>query len=157
MLGVAQTGENSINANQTSQDQLSLNQMMMGMSAGQGYNNNLQAWQRQGAAVDAANKGQTAQQWNTVLGGAMGGLANGASKDANGNYTFDWSKFGKGAAGTMSGTSPNLWSSVAPGGVNGSTFNWGAQTPYTGGGWNPNQPNATSPTMNWSLSTGTNH
>ena len=150
MLGVAQTGENSINANQTSQDQLSLNQMMMGMSAGQGYNNNLQAWQRQGAAVDAANKGQTAQQWNTLLGGAMGGLANGASKDANGNYTFDWSKFGKGAAGTMSGTSPNLWGQVASqnNSVNGNnTFNWGSGS--NNYNWNQPQGNSNGGMTSW--------
>lgn len=151
MLGVAQGGENAINGKQLSTEQLALNQMMMGMQAGQSFNNSTDAWNRQGAAIDAANRGQTAQQWNTVLGGAMGGLAN------QGSGAFDWKKFGQGASGTMSGTSPNLWSQVTPGGSNGSTFNWGAQQPYSGGGWNPNQPFATSPTMNWSLGTGTNH
>jgi hypothetical protein len=149
MLGVAQTGENTINNNQLSQEQLALNQMMMGMQAGQGYNNSMDAWNRQGSAIDAANKGQTAQGWNSALSGIMGGVANGSQ-----GSTFDWKKFGQGAAGTMSGTSPNLWNMVAQPSSGG--FNWGGsstQTPYTGG-WNPSQPGAT-PSSNFSFSTRT--
>jgi hypothetical protein len=146
MFNLAQGGAGQIEGKQLSQEQLALNQMMMGMQAGQGYNNSMDQWNRQGTAIDAANKGQSAQQWRDVLGGAMGGIANQGTGD------FDWKKFGQGAAGTMSGTSPNLWNQVARPQVN-NGFNWGTQgaTPYTGG-WNMNQPGAT-PSSNFSFST----
>jgi len=151
MFNLAQGGAQQINGNQLSQEQLALNQMMMGMQAGQGYNNSMDAWNRQGAAIDAANKGQTAQGWNSALSGIMGGVANGSQ-----GSTFDWKKFGQGAAGTMSGTSPNLWNLAAQPSNSGG-FNWGGSSssiPYTGG-WNSNQPGAT-PSTNWSFST-SNH
>src|SRR5574340_487512 len=151
MFGLAQSGAGQIEGKQLSQEQLALNQMMMGMNMGQGFENTMQNWNRQGAAIDAANKGMDAAGWRDALGAVMGGMANSGYGTPTG---FDWKKFGQGASGTLSGTSPNLWNMVAQPPAGGG-FNWGgaSTTPYMGG-WNPNQPGAT-PTANWSFSTKT--
>lgn len=169
MLGVAQSGSNAIEGKQLSQEQLALNQMMMGMQAGQGYNNSMDTWSRQGAAIDAANSGLSAKGWNDALSGFMGGMSNSGIGTDTG---FDWKKFGQGAMGTMAGTSPNLWNQVAggsastpsaPGAFNwGNAGSWGAQPQINGGfqgfgnsftgGWNPNQTGAT-PSSTWAFGT----
>lgn len=149
LFGLAQGGASSIEGKQLSQEQLALNQMMMGMSAGQGYNASMDAWNRQGTAIDAANAGKTDAGIQSALSGFMGGMTNSGIGTPGG---FDWKKFGQGAAGTMAGTSPSLWGQVAQPQVNGG-FNWGTTpAPYTGG-WNPTQPGAT-PSTNYSFSTG---
>ena len=125
MFGLAQGSAGQIEGKQLSQEQLALNQMMMGMGAGQQYGMQKDAWNRQGAAVNAANAGQSAQQWRDTLGAAMGGLSNSGLGTQAG---FDWKKFGAGASGALTGTSPNLWNQVKTpqGGGYSPTFNWGS-------------------------------
>jgi len=151
LLGAAQSGLGQVEGKHLSEEQLALNQMMMGMQAGQGYNNSMDQWNRQGAAIDAANKGMDAAGWRTALSGFMGGMGNSGIGTTGG---FNWQNFAKGASGAMSGTSPNLWNQVAQPSSN---FSWGgqsAQPSYFQGGWNPNQPGAT-PSSNFSFSTRT--
>jgi hypothetical protein len=163
MFQLAQSGAGGIEGKQLSQEQLALNQMMMGMNFGQAYNASIDGWNRQGAAIDAANKGMDAAGWRDALGAVGGGFAN--QEDGK---PFDWKKFGQGASGVLSGTSPNLWNRVAsqPGGSApagggfswGNAGSWGTQPQINGGfsgfgqpftgGWNPNQFGST-PSMAW--------
>lgn len=169
LLGVAQGGAGAIEGKQLSAEQLALNQMMMGMNFGQAFNTQMDNWNRQGAAIDAANRGMSAAGWRDALSAVGGGFANQES-----GKPFDWKKFGAGASGALSGTSPNLWNIVAPaknqdgspagtGGFNwGNAGTWGTAPQINGGfqgfgvpwtgGWNFNQPNAS---PSWAFSTKT--
>jgi hypothetical protein len=154
LFNLAQGGAGAIEGKQLSQEQIALNQMMMGMNFGSAYNTSVDQWNRQGAAINAANKGMDAAGWRDALGAVGGGVTN-AGTDGMGTADW-WKKFGSGASGTLSGTSPNLWNRVAqPSGTSG--FNWGSAPQINGGfnfgqtysgGWNPNQPGAT-PSMAW--------
>jgi hypothetical protein len=159
MFNLAQSGAGSIEGKQLSQEQLALNQMMMGMNMGQGFENTMQNWNRQGAAIDAANKGMDAAAWRDAFGAVMGGASNAGSNDV-GSADW-WKKFGQGASGTSAGTSPNLWNMAKSQPSSGTTFNWGSPSSwgsqpasFTPGGWNLNQPGAT-PSVNWAYNTNT--
>lgn len=166
MFQLAQSGAGAIEGKHLSQEQLALNQMMMGMNFGSAYNASIDQWNRQGAAIDAANKGKDAAGWRDAIAAVGGGVNNQVD-----GQPFDWKKFGQGALGSLTGSSPNLWnrvtqpsggynpgsSSSGNGGFNwGNAGSWGTQPQINGGfqgfgqpwtgGWNPNQP---APSLAW--------